>query len=503
MLGRAGHTVACLGVLAVVGQAGLPPLKLDDPAEPKFHPATSMPAVVRPRAHPRVKVFSEPRPPAAGAVTGDWPTFLGPTHNAVSPETKLRKDFPAPAAGAAQPALVWQMAKGAGYSAPAVVGGRLVVFHRIGDEEVVECLHAERGTLYWEFRYPTTYRDRFGYNGGPRATPAIAAGRVYVYGAQGKLHCLDLRTGHLWWKRDVAKEFKIRPSFFGAGSSPVVEGGLVILNIGGGDGPGVVAFDAANGRLAWGAEKQWGAGYASPVPATLHGRRVVFVFAGGQSDPPTGGLLCLDPRTGTTHFRFPWRSRRIWSANASSPVVAGETVFVSSIYGIGGALLRIRPAPAEGETPQGELAHTVVFRTRKYGSHWMTPIVRGGHLYGFADASLVCMALETGKVVWSTRPSRDLPTAPDRPQITGKLGRASLLWADGAFLCLGEYGDLCWMDLSPKGMKITARAKLFHARQTWVCPVLSRGLLYICQNEPDKRAGQPPRLLCYDLRGRR
>jgi outer membrane protein assembly factor BamB len=272
-----------------------------------------------------------------------------------------------------------------------------------------------------------------------------------------------------------------------------VAGGLVILNIGGANGPSVVAFDVATGRLAWGAERQWGAGYASPVPATLHGRRVVFVFAGGESDPPTGGLICLDPRTGTTHFRFPWRSGRIASVNASSPVVAGETVFLSSIYDIGGALLRVGP----------KLTYTVVYRTKDYAAHWMTPIVRGGCLYGFADAKLVCMDLKTGREIWSTKPTWLRPPDADGHRRKEGLGRASLLWADGAFLCLGEFGDLCWMDLSPKGMRITARAKLFHARQTWVCPVLSRGLLYVCQNEPDRRSGQPPRLLCYGLRGGR
>ena len=476
----------CLGMLAVVAGAGRPPLRLDDPAVPKVRRPTSRPAVAEPGPHWRLKVFSRPRPLAHGAVTSDWPTFLGPTHNAVSPETKLLKDF------TSRPTMVWRMIRGEGFSAPTVVGDRVVLHHRIGNEEIVECLHAERGSVYWQFRYPTTYVDRFGYNGGPRATPAVAGGRVYTCGAQSQLHCLDLRTGHVYWKRDVAKEFKVRPSFFGATASPVVEGGLVILNIGGGAGPAVAAFDARTGRLVWGAEEQWAAGYASPVPATIHGKRVVFVFAGGWSEPPVGGLICLDPRTGTTHFRFPWRSRRIASVNASSPVVVGDTVFISSIYDIGGALLRVG----------ADLKHTVLARTKEYASHWMTPIARGGYLYGFADATLVCMDLKTGKEVWSAKPTWDSPAGADGERRKGNLGRASLLWADGAFLCLGGWGDLCWMHLSPKGMKIITRTKLFHARHTWVCPVVSRGLLYVCQIHPDRRTGQPPRLICYDLRGR-
>ena len=490
-MGGARRAAALAAMLALVCYAGEPPLTLKDPAPPEVALPTPATAAGPARAHPRVTAFAKPRPLAEGAVTSDWPTFLGPTHNAVSPETKLLKDFAAPSPGAARPRLIWQLATGSGYAAPTVVGERLIVFHRVGDEEVVECLHAESGRLYWRHGYPTTYRDRFGYNGGPRATPAVADGRVFTYGAQGKLHCLDLRTGHVYWRRDVAREFRLRTSFFGAGCSPLVEGGLAILNIGGRGGPSVVAFDARTGRLVWGAETQWGAGYASPVPATPHGQRVVFIFAGGESDPPSGGLLCLDPRTGTAHFRFPWRSGRVSSVNASSPVVVGDGVFISSIYDIGGVFLRVGP----------KLTPRVAYRTHDFASHWPTPIARGGHLYGFADAKLVCMELKTGKAVWADRaPTKPVEDADgERPQ--AKLDRASLLWADGAFLCLGEHGDLCWMDLSPRGMRIIARAKLFSAPQTWVCPVLSRGLLYICQNEPDRHAGHPPRLLCYDLRG--
>ena len=491
VLNRTGHLVAWAVVLAGVCRGGEPPLKMEDPAVPKVHRPTSQPAEVQSRPHRAVKVFAKPRPLPAGAVTGDWPTFLGPTHNAVCRETKLLKDFTSPAGKAKRPALLWQMVRGQSYAAPAVVGERVVVFHRVGNEEVVECLDAEGGGAYWQFRYPTAFEDRYGYNNGPRSTPAIAGDLVLTYGAEGKLHCLDLRTGRLCWKRDVAKEFDIRLSFFGAACSPLVEGGRVILNIGGRNGPSVVAFDAESGRLLWGAEKQWGAGYASPVPATIHGKRVVFVFTGGWSNPATGGLLCLDPRTGRTHFRFPWRGQRVESVNASSPVVVDDAVFISSIYGFSGAMLRVRP----------DLTHTEAYRTRDYSSHWMTPIAREGHLYGFADTMLVCMDLKTGKEVWSDRPPRPKPWPANEAPPTGRLGRASLLWVDGAFLCLGEYGDLCWMDITPKGMKVTSRAKLFHAPQTWVGPVVSRGLLYVCQTMVDKNAETPPRLLCYDLRG--
>ena len=165
--------------------------------------------------------------------------------------------------------MLWQKTTGPGYAAPAIVGKRLVMLHRVAGEEVVECLNAETGRRFWKFSYPTNYTDRFSYNGGPRASPVIAGGRVYTFGSQSKLHCFDLAGGEVIWKRDLAKDFRLRSNYFGAGCSPLIEGGLLILNIGVAGGPSVAAFDAKTGKLVWGAEKVWGASYASPVPAKV------------------------------------------------------------------------------------------------------------------------------------------------------------------------------------------------------------------------------------------
>ena len=79
--------------------------------------------------------------------------------------------------------------------------------------------------------------------------------------------------------------------------------------------------------------------------------------------------------------------------------------------------------------------------------------------------------------------------------------RCWLMPVDGRVLCLGEFGHLLWVDLSPAGYKELARAWLFAASETWTPPVLSKGLLYVCQNSRDSMHNTPPRLLCYDLRG--
>jgi len=122
-----------------------------------------------------------------------------------------------------------------------------MAYHRVGDSEVIHCLDARAGTPLWSFRYATRYEDRYGYNNGPRSSPAIDGSRVYTYGAEGKLTCVDFETGRLLWQRAVNEEFRVPKGFFGAGSAPVIEGDLLLLNVGGPGGAGVVAFDKQSG----------------------------------------------------------------------------------------------------------------------------------------------------------------------------------------------------------------------------------------------------------------
>jgi outer membrane protein assembly factor BamB len=442
------------------------------------------------RAYAEARVHAKPKPLAKDAVTHDWTSFLGPAHNGTSSETRLSRVLPPP--------LIWESPKGTSYTSPAVAGDRLLFVHRVGGEEIVECLHAETGAGQWSFRYATDFEDRYGYNNGPRSSPVVDGERAYTVGAQGQLHCLDLRSGKLVWARNINAEYKVPQDFFGTASTPLVEGNLLIVNAGAPGGPCVVGLDKATGREVWRAGKEWGPSYASPVPAVVHGKRRIFVFAGGESTPPTGGLLSIDPANGRVDFSFPWRSRSYESVNASCPVVFDNKVFISASYRTGGALLDINP----------DFTHRVAWTTQEFGLHWNTPIYRNGFLYGFdgrnePDASLACVDAATGKVVWRATPEWNetfTAAGAKRQQVVG-MYRGSLLAVDGHFLCLGEMGHLVWMELTPKGYKEISHAWLFAARESWALPVLSKGLLYVVQNTRDVVSGVGPRLLCYDLRG--
>lgn len=362
-----------------------------------------------------------------------------------------------PAAG---PTPLWKRDVGAGLSGPVVVGQRLIIFHRVDDQEVVECLDAATGKARWKFAYPTAYHDDFGFDEGPRSTPTVDNGRVYTLGAEGVLLCLTLDKGTKVWSRPLNVDYHVRKGFFGVGTSPIVEGKLVLVNVGG-PGAGIVALDKDTGREAWKATTD-GASYSSPSAATINRVRHVFFFT-------RDGLVSVDPASGKVHFRKHWRSRMDASVNAATPVVVGDTVFISACYGTGAVLLRV------GKDGVDEIWKSQEAMSNHYG----TCVCRDGHLYGFDGrqehgAQLRCIELKTGKVCWTKE----------------DFGCGSLILADGKLLILTENGDLVSVQANPDGYHETARATVL-GKPCRAAIALANGRLY---------GRDSKQLVCWDLK---
>jgi outer membrane protein assembly factor BamB len=217
------------------------------------------------------------------------------------------------------------------------------------------------------------------------------------------------------------------------------------------------------------------------VPATIHGRACVLIFAGGKSRPPTGGLVCLDAADGQVLCAVPHRARITESVSASSPVVIGNQVFVTESYGSGGELIEI------GEDFS---AHSV-WKAPHFGAYFMTPVVKDGMIIGCDGQSpqltaLAALDVKSGQERW-------------RNDLGGKFGRSNVLLVDGGAYVLGEFGSFGWLNLSRAGATLEHECQLFHAPDTWTLPALSRGLLYVSQNQRSD-AGKAPRMICYDVR---
>jgi outer membrane protein assembly factor BamB len=447
------------------------------------------------RDHVGQPACAAPAEAPAARPGSDWPCFLGPAGTSVSPEKGILAPWPKDGLR-----IVWQTELGGGYGAPTVSGGRLFIFDRQGDQARLRCLKAESGQPLWTFEYPTDYEDMYGYNNGPRCCPVVDGDRVYLFGAEGMLHCLRVEDHKVLWKVDTKADFNVVQNFFGVGSTPVIEGGLLITQVGGspkgtdprisprtkGDQSGVVAFDKLTGKVRYRITDEL-ASYAVPVLATIGGRRWCFVFA-------RGGLIGFDPASGKVDFHFPWRARDLESVNASNPIIVGDQVFITETYGPGSALLRVKPGGYEVLWSDADK------RDKSMQCHWNTPIYHAGYVYGCSgrhmeNADLRCIELATGKVKWS-QPllSRDPPMI---------MGRSSLLMVDGHFLCLGETSQLLLLKVNPEKLEEVSRLVLRNGDRPllfppcWAAPVLSHGLLYL--RGADKPGSNHGRLVCVEL----
>jgi outer membrane protein assembly factor BamB len=369
---------------------------------------------------------------------------------------------------------------------PTISKGRLFLFDAVGQQARLRCLNSETGDKLWQYEYAFEYEDLNGYDNGPRCFPVADDDRVYLYGVEGTLTCLRVADGGKVWSVDTAKQFGVVQNFFGVGSTPIIDGDILIAQVGGSptadqriapgqldrvtsNGTAVVALDKRTGAVRYKTGDEL-ASYSVPVSATIDGRRWCFVFA-------RGGLLGFDPRTGAVDFHYPWRAKVLESVNASSPVVVDDQVFISETYGPGSSLLRVKPG-----------GYDVVWsdenrrRDKSLQTHWNTPVYHDGYLYASSgrhtdEAELRCVELKTGKVRWS------------EPGLT----RCSLLYVDGHFVCLAEYGKLYLIRATPEKFDLVASAVIQDAGENasifgptsliqypaWAAPVLSHGLLYI------------------------
>lgn len=422
------------------------------------NPAASDPATPEsPAAAPRSTT------PAPGS---DWPTFLGPTQDNVSPEKGILAPWPK-----ARLSKVWECPLGVGYPPPVVAAGKLFHFDRFDNSCRLTCREAATGKRVWEFDYPTDYKDFYGYDPGPRACPVVDGDRVYIYGPEGMLHCLRTEDGKEVWKADTKAKFHFHQNFFGVGSVPVVDGDMLIVAVGGSEkgprpvdlrdakpnGTAIVGFDKKTGAVKY-AKGDELASYSSPVVRTVGGKKLGLYFA-------RGGLYGFDPQTGATAFDYKWRAPSEESVNAANPVVVGDRVMVTECYGPGAVYLDLKdgkPKPVWSDAEQDKFDKALM-------CHWNTPIDVAGFVYGCSgrhdnEADLRCVELKTGEVKWKQK----------------RTFRCSLLLADGHFVCLSEYGDLSLLKVNAEKYEEVSKYSVPElSYPCWAPPVLSHGLLYV------------------------
>lgn len=378
-------------------------------------------------------------------VAGDWPQILGPNRDGKATDETLLTAWPAKG-----PKVLWRAKLGSGYAGMAVAEGKAVAFHRIGNTERVEAFDAATGKSLWQANFEALYRGGIDPDIGPRCVPLIANGAVYVFGAAGNLHAVELASGKKLWSRALYADYGGDEGFFGAGATPILIGRRLLVNVGG-EGAGIVALDSATGKTLWQATDE-GASYSSPTAITIGGKEQALFIT-------RYNCVLADPANGNATVLLPF-GKRGPTVNAAMPLVLGGRMFLTSSYGVGAVLANI----GSGAGP----AKNVWANDDTLSSQYATPVEHDGFLYGthgredVGVAELRCVEAATGKVHWSQEGygCGHVILVGEKLLIQTAEGRLALAAADPA-----KYGELASAQLTDE--------------PTRALPALANGRLYL------------------------
>jgi outer membrane protein assembly factor BamB len=384
--------------------------------------------------------------PASGAE--EWPKWRGPRGDSIVRAEGLLDRWPE-----AGPRKLWSQPAGVGFSSPIGFEGRVYLFSLEGDKETLAALDAETGKPAWSQGYEIGNSPDYA---GTRATPTIEGNRIYTYGSTGMLVARNLPDGKEIWRLDVLKASGASPRGWGQASSPTILDNLIYIQSGDG-GPVAVAVDKNSGKIAWQSQAKNLGGFGAAVVAEVQGKRQLVVFGGKK-------LYGMDPQTGRTIWNEPWETR--YDVNASTPIVQGDQVFITSGYGPasgGCALFQLSPNDVKP-----------VWEKKGYkgiNSKFQTPILDNGYLYGVTEekeGSLKCLEWATGKEAWH---------APEPKRIG--FG-ASLVRAGDKLIVLSQTGTLYLMLATPQKSQVISKFELFPEgfEQVWSTPLVYREKLY-------------------------
>jgi outer membrane protein assembly factor BamB len=386
--------------------------------------------------------------------------FFGYTRDGIVSDSELEPDW-----SAKPPKQLWRQPAGGGYSGFALREGLAVTIEQRRGEEAVVCYEAASGRERWVHKYAAHFQEPLG-GPGPRATPAVAdvatgprkgswGHKVYSLGAEGRLKCLDLKTGEEGWSANILAGNANLP--WGMAASPLVhlehvadelEPRIIVapgVQADGAKGRGVLVYDAKTGKELRAFGNRQGA-YSSPVIGKLCGGEQLLVLGGD-------GLTGYDPTAGRELWHHPWVAHPPQNINVAQPLVLdGDRVLISSGYDVGCAMLRVRKdGPPE-----------VLWQNKLMRCKFTSPVHRDGYLYGLDEGILACLDARTGERRW-----RD-----------GRYGHGQLLLADRHLLILSERGDLVLVEATPERHNELGRVTALKGK-TWNPPALSACFAFV------------------------
>ncbi|MDA1191262.1 MAG: PQQ-like beta-propeller repeat protein [Candidatus Poribacteria bacterium] len=373
---------------------------------------------------------------ASNALAGDWHQWRGPDQNGISPEPFGWTQ--------GEPTELWRVPLGEGFSSVVVVKGRAYTMYSDDTDEYVICVNADTGDEIWRRRTDARYFDSRG--SGPRSTPTVVDGSVYVETPKGKVFALDASNGDVRWMRDMQAEFGGRMPNWGYSGSVLIAGDVAYIEAGGSDDHAFLALNRRSGKVIWNSHTD-SASYSSPMIHTILGSDQLVHFT-------ESGLVGVTPDSGSVLWTYGWKPPVV---HAMTPVLVGDDrLLISAGYDKGAVMVRIEKDGKGFRASQ-------VWATRELKSRMATPVLRDGYLYGFDNGTLKCLDVETGAEMWAQR----------------GFGEGSALIAGDKLVVLSDHGTLSVAEINPNTYVELVSANVLQGPRTWAVPTMANGKLYL------------------------
>jgi outer membrane protein assembly factor BamB len=376
----------------------------------------------------------------AAFAADDWPQWRGPNRDGQ-------------VSGAAIPAVwpktlkqEWKVNVGVGHSSPVLSNGKIYVFARQGEEEVLLCLDQATGKEIWRASKAVAYKIHpaaQGHGKGPKSTPVVSNGTLCTFGISGVLSCYDAQTGKQKWQREFSKQYSNTSPLYGTAMSPLIDGDRLIAHVGGHDKGALTAFDLETGAVKWTNDAD-GPAYASPILVKLGDIKQVVTFTQKE-------LVGVDAGTGKLLWKLPAKSE--YDTNSVTAIAYKDTLIIARE---GQGVTAISLAPSGGSMTPRE-----VWKNTDYEMYMNSPVLQGNQLFGLSvkqKGQFFAIDADTGKSIW---------------QSPGRMGEnAAILNLGGkVLLLLTNDANLIVQPLSAKVYEPVAQYSVASS-ETWAHPLV-------------------------------
>jgi outer membrane protein assembly factor BamB len=346
-----------------------------------------------PKARARVlaAVVTAAALPGAAAVSADWPGWRGPERTGESPTRRL------PVRWTATENVHWKVPLPSGSGSTAIVSGdRVFLSVADGPEVALWCIERRSGRVSWRRPVGPSEGHAHRKHNMSSPSPVVGDGRVFAMTGNGVLKGFTI-DGKELWTRDLQKDYGKFGLQWGYGSSPLLEGDTLYVQVLHGshtqEPSYLLGLEPRTGKNRFRVERRTRAtrespdAYSTPTVARRDGKSEIIVTGG---DVVTGH----DPATG----------RELWRASGLNPSDEGNYRVVASPVAVGDIVVaptRVRPMLTLRAFGRGDVTETHLLWSFDRGPDVPTPATDGKHLYVVNDKGVLwCLDLGTGKPIY-------------------------------------------------------------------------------------------------------